>query len=78
MSFKAPQDKMMKAPPSQKGFHFASDGLHEAMFIEAASIEEAETLYHKTKKLLGVGGTDETVPEQSTAPAAEAPQEKPL
>lgn len=69
MSLSKPtKDKMMKAPPAQKGFHFAGDGTHEAMFIEAASIEEAEAIYHKTKK--SVGGP------VSTATAAPVPEEK--
>ncbi len=65
---KPTKNKMMQAPPSKKGFHFASDGVHEAMFVEAASTEEAEAIYHNTKKLLVVGGTEATTEadEQST------------
>ena len=54
--------------------HFASDGVHEAIYIEAETIEEAEKIYHKTKKPISsvVGGTVSTA-----APAAE-PEEKEL
>ena len=45
-----PQNKMMTAPPAKKGFHFASDGLHFAEFIEAETIEEATEIYHKVKR----------------------------
>ena len=65
---KPTSNKMMGTPPAKKGFHFAGDGVHAAMFIEAETIEEAEELYHKDKK--PVGGT-----EQSTAPAAAEPKE---
>jgi hypothetical protein len=60
----APQNKMMSFPPAKKGWHFASDGLHAAIFIEAETIYEAETLYHKVKKLLR---PDLPVSGQSTA-----------
>jgi len=70
MSLDKPQkNKMIQTPPAKKGFHFAGDGIHEAMYIEAETIEEAEKLYHKHKK--PVGGTA-----QSTASAE--PEEKEL
>jgi hypothetical protein len=47
-----PANKMMTSPPAKKGFHFASDGLHAAVFVEAETIYEAEMLYHRVKKLL--------------------------
>lgn len=67
-----PKNKMMQAPLSKKGFHFASDGVHEAMFVEAASIEEAEAIYHDTKKHIVVDGTEA----QSTPAPAPKAEEK--
>jgi hypothetical protein len=57
-----PKNKMMTAPPIKKGFHFASDGLHLAEYIEAATIEEATAIYHKIKRLIApaAGGTVST------------------
>jgi hypothetical protein len=77
MSLDAPQqNKMMTAPPAKKGFHFASDGIHLAEFIEAATIQEAEVIYHKIKRLISdapaavaTSATDAapaSAPEQST------------
>ena len=34
------------------GFHFPSDGLHFAEYIEAENIETATAQYHKTKRLI--------------------------
>jgi len=66
---KPTKNKMIATPPSKKGFHFASDGVYEAMYVEAASIGEAETIYQKTKKPLGVGGTEN---ESTVAEAAQS------
>lgn len=45
------------AEATQKhGFHFASDGLHMAEYIQAATIEDATAIYHKTKRLIDAGG----------------------
>jgi hypothetical protein len=60
---KPPQNKMMTEAPNEKcGWHFASDGIHKAMYVWAHSIEEAEKIYHGTKELI-------SQPAQSTAPA---------
>ena len=42
MSFDQDQikNKMIQTPPAKKGYHFASDGVHFAQFVEAASIGE--------------------------------------
>ena len=45
-------NKMMQAPPATKGFHFASDGIHLAEYIEAETIEAATAIYHKVKRLI--------------------------
>lgn len=69
-----PQNKMMTAPPVKKGFHFASDGIHAAAYIEAHTIEEAENTYHRIKLKLSdrptliVGASLDSAPEQSTPP----------
>jgi hypothetical protein len=54
----------MKETPIKHAFHFASDGIHEAMYIEAMSIEEAEKLYHKQKKPLA-GGIAQSTEQQA-------------
>jgi hypothetical protein len=46
------QNKMMTGPPMKKGFHFASDGIHFAEFIEAETIQEAQIIYHRVKRVL--------------------------
>ncbi|HLH93544.1 MAG TPA: hypothetical protein VKW08_00355 [Xanthobacteraceae bacterium] len=61
-----PQNKMMTAPPAKKGFHFASDGIHFAEFIEAETIEAATEIYHRIKRPFA-GGAPATTVEQSTA-----------
>jgi uncharacterized SAM-binding protein YcdF (DUF218 family) len=74
MSLDAPhKNKMMQAAPAKKGFHFASDGIHLAEFIEAASIEEAAEIYQRIKRpiIIFTGGTEQ----QSTADSAK-PEEK--
>jgi hypothetical protein len=75
------QNKMVQAPPAKKGFHFASDGLHYAEYIEAATLEEATEFYHNIKKLIFpvAGGTVSAaveVKEQSTATVVPEPEEK--
>lgn len=52
MSLDAPQNKMMTAPPAKKGYHFAATAEYLAEFIEAETIQEAEALYHKVKRLI--------------------------
>lgn len=49
---KPPKNKMIDTPPTKKGWHFPSDGVYAAAFIEAETIHEAEAIYHKTKRLL--------------------------
>jgi hypothetical protein len=57
------QNKMVSAPPAKKGFHFASDGIHFAEFIEAATIDEATALYHRIKRFMpGQGPATEQSP----------------
>jgi hypothetical protein len=45
-----PKNKMMQSAPTKKEFHFAATSEHFAELIYAATIEEAEALYHKTKR----------------------------
>jgi hypothetical protein len=54
----APKDKMLRTPPAKKGWHFPSDGIYFAEFIEAETIEEAEALYHKIKRVIGSAAQD--------------------
>ena len=82
MSFdKPPANKMIQTPEVKKGFHFASDGVHFAEFIEAATIEEATAIYHKIKRVMSSEAAPveasivEAIPEeQSTAPWQEEEQ----
>jgi len=68
MSLDVPNNnKMMTAPAAKKGFHFSSDGVHFAEFIEAETIEEASAIYNKVRRLMpGQGPATELVAEQST------------
>jgi hypothetical protein len=60
---------MISSPPIKKGFHFASDGIHFAEFIEAESVQEAEALYHQVKRVMSPAATPAVAPapQQSTA-----------
>jgi len=62
------QNKMMTAPPAKKGFHFASDGIHFAEFIEAETIEDAEAIYHTVKRVMSpaVAPIEAAVPDQQS------------
>jgi hypothetical protein len=62
---------MLTTPPAKKGFHFTSDGIHFAEFIEAETIQEATAIYHKIKRPFpgqsaASPATPETPAEQST------------
>jgi len=57
---------MTGAPREKSGWHFASDGIHKAMYVWAPTIEEAEQIYHKTKKLIQSSGSTIAPTEQST------------
>lgn len=64
------QNKMIGTPPAKKGFHFASDGIHFAEFIEAETLQEAEDLYHKAKRVMSPAVTPPiapAAPQQSTS-----------
>jgi hypothetical protein len=52
-----PSNKMLQTPVAKKGFHFASDGIHFAEFIEAATIEEATDIYHKVRRVMSPAAT---------------------
>ena len=71
MSLDAPlKNKMIQTPIAKKGFHFASDGLHFAEFIEADTIEEATATYHKIKRLLFPTGDTTVAPPISSTSAS--------
>jgi len=53
MSLDAPQaNKMMTTPPTKKEYHFAATAEHYAEVVYAATIQEAEELYHRVKRLI--------------------------
>jgi hypothetical protein len=82
MSFdQPPRNKMIAEPEAKKGYHFPSDGIHFAEFIEAATTEEATAIYNKIKRVMSSEAAPveapivEVVPkEQSTAPSQEEEQ----
>lgn len=43
---------MMTAPPAKKFFTFPGDGVWHPERIEAATVAEAEAIYHKIKRLI--------------------------
>lgn len=47
-----PQNKMMQAAPAKKQFFFSPTSEHYAELVYADTIEEAERLYHKMKRLI--------------------------
>jgi hypothetical protein len=76
MSIDQPQrNKMIETPVAKKGFHFASDGIHFAEFIEAATIEEATAIYHNVKRDMSPAATSIETP---VAPPSSKEQSTPL
>jgi hypothetical protein len=61
-------NKMIQTPPAKKEYHFAATAEHCAEVVYADTIQEAEAIYHRVKRLINpvVGGSVE----QST-PAAD-------
>jgi hypothetical protein len=68
-----PSNKMMQAPVAKKGFHFASDGIHFAEFIEAATIDEATAIYHNIKRAMSPAATSIETPATATAKEQSTP-----
>jgi hypothetical protein len=64
------KNTMIQTPPAKKGFHFASDGIHFAEFIEAATIEEATAIYQKVKRVMSPAAAP------AEAPAVSAPTQE--
>ena len=56
------KDKMMTSAPKQKTFAFSGDGIFHPKAIAAATIEEAEKIWHETKILIS---------QSSSAPASQ-------
>lgn len=58
-------NKMMEQAPAKKGFHFPATSGYYAAYIEAATIEEAEAMYHKAKRPIAPveGSPVSTLPE---------------
>ena len=81
MSMDFPQrNKMMTEPPSKKEFHFSGDGIWHNSAIIAETREEAEKLWHATKRLINPSAPIEEVDtaavlEQSTPAPETAPEE---
>lgn len=47
-----PKNKMIGQAPAMKEFHFAATVEHRAQVVLAATIQEAEEIYHRTKQLI--------------------------
>jgi hypothetical protein len=62
------QNKMMTGAPAKKEYHFAATAEHYAQMVYAATIQEAEALYHKVKRPLA---TIIPAPISTPAPAPE-------
>jgi hypothetical protein len=67
-----PQNKMMTAPPAKKEFHFAPTAEHLAEVVYAATIQEAEDIYHRVKRLINPPSTALSTP--APAPKEEGVQ----
>ncbi len=65
------QNKMMTTPPAKKEYHFAATTEHYAEVVYAQTIQEAEAIYHKVKRLIN------PIPptEQSTVAPAKGEEE---
>ena len=66
---------MMTAAPAQKEYHFAATAEHYAEVVYAATISEAEAIYHKVKRPIGQPVAVET-PAAPLSTAAPAPSEE--
>jgi hypothetical protein len=71
---KPPQNKMMTTAPAQKEYHFAATAEHFAEVVYAATIAEAEVLYHKVKRPIAQPAVDAPAAPLSTP--AHAPSEE--
>jgi hypothetical protein len=60
------QNKMMTGAPAKKEYHFAATTPHYAEVVWAATVQEAEALYHKVKRPIAQA----TTPADSTAGVA--------
>ena len=58
------QNKAIQTPPAKKEFHFAATVEHYAEVVYAATIQEAEEIYHRLKR---------PVPQSEPAVAEAAP-----
>ena len=57
-----PKNKMMTAPPAKKEYHFAPTAEHLAEVVYAHTIEEAEEIYHRVKRLINPPSTALSTP----------------
>jgi len=64
-----PNDKMMKAPPAKKEYHFSGDGIFHNLTILAENIEEATKQWLETRHLIN------PPVEQSTPAPEKEPEE---
>lgn len=72
MSIDSPKNnKMMTSAPAKKEYHFAATAEHLAHVVYAATIEEAEKIYHKVKRPIGTSpATSVAVTQEVVAPSA--------
>ena len=62
------QNKMMQAAPVKKEFHFAATAEHYAEVVYAATIQEAENLYHNVKRPISTNSAPSELPPAPPAP----------
>lgn len=68
MTFDQPQrDKMMKAAPAKKQFHFSGDGIYHNMMVLADDLDDATKQWLEKRQLIDAPAS------QSTPDAKEEP-----
>jgi adenylosuccinate lyase len=71
------QNKMMTDAPAKKEFHFAATSAYCAEVVYAATIEEAEAIYHTIKRFIEPVTPAAAVSSDSAASASEPSQALP-
>jgi hypothetical protein len=61
------RDRMIRNPIAKKEYHFAATTEHHSEVIYADTIQEAEQLYHRAKRLINPPAPQST-PEQEDEP----------
>ena len=62
------KNKMIGEAPAKKVFTFPGDGIWHPQRIEAATVAEAEAIYHQIKRLIAPNAAPLSTPEQKEEP----------